>query len=436
MNSDPIPSARAPLYVCEVDEPVVLYQGEGVLVADGNSEKAECIVRYAWRPSEGPEVYFPDLAAPPTGDCALEVPAIGLKADVSVRVVKVGSAVQSFVGLLRGLIRTGQHSGLASLTFHLGNFPFVIGEAVERGTSIINGRIHLEHSPWAIDIDPVPDDPDHSLMERLRETKGRSITHAGTLARQDRSAFAVADAEPVLRDVSRTLSLARAAFSTPLLLTGVDTNGKAIWRCWSAYRTDAWQSHRNWFSTMHPATLQSVFSGWRSVSAGPDAEVISAAQHLYLDAHDTTLALESRLVLAQAALEGVADGWQYPALAGSPTLPTFGSPAAERIAKVAVSVGLPVDVPKALTALAALKQPKVNAPALDKMAWVRNSVAHLGNFPRLVGQSSRMKFEAFELGGAHLELAVLRLLDAKGPYVDRLSSSPNGKLHKKFAWEP
>jgi hypothetical protein len=330
----------------------------------------------------------------------------------------------------------GSASNLVSLSFHLGNFPFVVGEAVQRGASVINGRIHLEHGPWVIDIDPVPDKAATPLIDGLRESRGCAITHFGRLVRGDGATFSGDEADAVLRDLSRTLSFTRAAFSTPLLLTGYDSGSVPVWRCWSAYKTSSWSVHGNWFSTMYPAILRSVFAGWRNVSAGSDAEIINAAGHLYIDAHEVNLALESRLVIAQAALEGLADGWPFKPLAGAPTLTAFSGGAAQRIASIAVAVGLPIDVPASLGALAALDHPKASSPGLEKMTWVRNSVTHLGNFLRLTGQPWQVKFEAFELAASHLELALLRLLSAEGPHRDRLSAKADGQVKNKFAWQP
>jgi hypothetical protein len=284
----------------------------------------------------------------------------------------------------------------------------------------------------------VPDEHEFGepdLPDRISEARGYAITHVGSLTRADGGTFDVAAADEILRDITLTLSLARAAFSSPFLRSGYDAAGTKVWQCWSSFRTDEWNAYENWFSKMHPRILQSVFAGWRRLATSPDLEVINAAAHLYIDAHAPSLAIESKLVLAQAALEGLADGWPHPPLPASPPLPKFESGAAARVAQIAVSLGLPVTVPAPLRALAALPKPNANAPALDKMTWVRNSIAHLGNLPRLTGYPWRAKYEARQLAAWHLELALLRLLDASGPYLNRLTAQTHGDV-ERLPWRP
>jgi len=214
------------------------------------------------------------------------------------------------------------------------------------------------------------------------------------VSRSDGQTFTAQDADEVLKDVGRTLSLARAAFSMPFLRVGFNSRNEKVWECWTGFRTEAWRSHENWFAPLEPAVLQSVFAGWRRHANTPVLEVLGAALHLYINSHAPGLATESRLVLAQAALEGLADGWPYPPATGSPGLPTFGSGAAAGVAVISQSLRLPLSVPATLTNLAALASPSANSPALDKVAWVRNSIAHLQLLPRLAAHPSRVRYEA------------------------------------------
>lgn len=171
---------------------------------------------------------------------------------------------------------------------------------------------------------------------------------------------------------------------------------------------------------------QLIFAGWQRLGSSPDIEVLNAALHLFIDSHTPGLAMESKLVLAQAALEGLAEGWPFPPWANAPAIPApppGREPAWHKLCKIAVSLGIPLAVPASLQNLAALPDPTPAASALEKMTWIRNSVAHLGNIPRLARHSGRLRYEARQLAAWHLELALLRMLDATGVYLNRLTAT-------------
>jgi hypothetical protein len=364
------------------------------------------------------------------------VPDLGLHVNVLGRRTGFGPHAPNFRGLLEGRVRFGASPSISRVEFHVANFPFVIGDVVKRGAGEVRGRIRLEASPWLVILDPVRDDHppgELALPERAREVRGYAITHVGELSRLDGSPFGEGDADEILDDVTRTLSFARGAFSSPMLRTGFNEAGRETWTCWTGFRTDAAQAHETWFSKFEPGILSSVFSGWRAQAATANSEVLRAALHLFVNSHAPGLASESRLILAQAALEGLADGWPFPPLPGAPIVPraTDGRvTAAERIGKIAVSLGVPLSVPASLPHLASLAEPTPTATGPERMTWIRNKIAHLGNIPRLAEHPSRIRYEARQLATQYLELALLRLLEAEGKYLDRLSARMHSDVIK------
>ena len=436
-NSE-LPRALVPEYTCEVNQPVTLYKGVGVLETQNGEIPGNCVIRYSWNPTGGPEVVFCPFAFAPglfqsslqNSERFLRVPSIGLRASLLARRTHLGQDI-SLIGILERDVRMGSPSGFSRVSFHLGNFQTVMGATFARGNGWTRGGIHLEDGPWVIDIDPIPQHgTNQAFSQRLNDECGFGITHVGSVTRLDGNVFDVEAVDAVLAEVGRTICFARASQSYPILRSGYSLKGERVWRCWSGFHTDAWDSNTTWFSSHRPEILQEVFTGWRRLSGNENEEIIHAALGLYLDAHTPGLTSESRLILLQAALEGLATGWPFPPLPGSPAITGFNSGAARRIAEIAVSLGLPLQVPSALSELISLQHPLPNSPGLEKMAWVRNSIAHLGNYPRLAGHSNVVRYEAYQLAAWHLELALLRLLSVNGFYQNRVTIQWAGEVQQ------
>ena len=423
MGRTPPPEALLPTYSSGIDDPIVLFEGEGSLSCPGKMMKGECTIAFTWGPNQGPELTFRGSEVIHGHEYQLEVPKLGLKAHIVGRQIINGAGGPMLKGLLNGKIELGSRQPIKRVEFHLGNFPSVHGEWISWGTLESAGRIRLSSEHWEIIIDQVQNNPtvgEKGLWESLSDAQGYGITHVGALTRLDGAEFTLEEAEHVLTDVSRTLSFARGAFSCPFLRIGFNDRNERVWQSWSGYRTDAWSNNSNWFSPHHPQILNAVFQGWRQLRSSPNLEVINAASHLYLDSHVPLLATETKLIIAQAAIEGLANDWPFPMPAGS-VLPgaVTQTQAAGKIATIALSLGLNLDVPSELKELKTMPNPNPASSAPEKITWIRNSVAHLGNLPRMAGVSWESKYQALQVAEHYLELALLRLLDVKGDYLNR-----------------
>jgi hypothetical protein len=429
------PPGLTPQYASAVNAPIALYEGPATLLVDGESLNTDVLIRFNLLHPQGPEVVCAALVRALDAATELKVPNEGLVASIRGRQFQVGDAGCGFVALLRGDVETGTRSGMHRILFHIANMPSVLGAWVTQGERASRARISLNDGTWQVNIDSVSEAfGARNLTDRINDVGGLAITHVGELRRVGGGSFNADDGQAVLRDVGRTLSFARAGWSLPFLLEGSDAAGNPIWRSWSSMRTTPFCRTAPWFSSFEPEILNTIFAGWRRMIVTPQGETISAALHLYLDAQEQGLAMESRLVLAQAALEGLADGWPHPPPAGTPSVAALNGEAAKRIASVGLSLGLDLEVPPVLTHLAALAKPSATSTVFEKMAWVRNSVAHLSNFPRLSGVDWRAKYEAAQFALWVLELALLRLLDADGRIRNRLTSSTQDHI-EKLPWK-
>ena len=428
-----------PMYPSAVNEPIPLYRGPGSLTVCGRSTATEAVIRFNFLHPQGPEVLASTMLSQRaevlastmlyTLDAATElsVPSEQLVAPVLGRSFRVEDDGCRFVGILDGDVETGSRSPIHRLVFHVANMPFVHGSLVRQDNRMHKARICLDDGTWHADIDAVPaGSAIRPLAEQINEVGGFAITHVGALQRVDGTAFAVSAGQAVLHDVRRTRSFARAGWASPFLMAGVDGAGQVVWRSWSNERISPFCEPAAWFSPSVPGILDSIFRGWRAVMSRPDGNVVNAALDLYLDAHVGGLAMDSQLVLVQSALEGLGAGW--------PLVAKTKASAAQRIQAVGQSLGLAVSVPATLPHLAALAEPKAASTVFERVTWLRNSVAHLGNFDRLNAVSWKAKYDATQFLFWVLELALLRLLDADGQVLNRLTP-PIDRAPVKLPWK-
>lgn len=102
MNPTPTsPHAIAPDYTCEVNEPILLYDGEATLTTEAKETTRHCVVRYAWRPHSGPEIEFYE---PSFGDLGLRrrlnIQRLGLTATVIGRRMHADTKQRTLIGFL------------------------------------------------------------------------------------------------------------------------------------------------------------------------------------------------------------------------------------------------------------------------------------------------------------------------------------------------
>lgn len=418
-----VPEAIEPLFQCDIDESLCLYEGEARLFVGEQSLSGPCELRFAWTPHSAVEFRITGSLPGASGTAFLEVANLGLRSEVLVRRSQSGTEPLT-EGMIDGPVEFGEPSSVSKVVFHVANFRAVFGEPIRREHAGIRGRIRLESGPWTVTIDPVAARQSvgpQSIFQRLEVRGGSAVTHVGVIARVDDAQFDARDAKEVLDDVGRTLSFAAASWCFPILRIGLDGDGRRRWQSWTAFRTEPWRQSQNWFSAQAPKILQSVFAGWRRPSPKETRLPLTAALGLYVDAHVPGMVTESRLVLLQAALEGLAEHWPFEPPDGWVRPPARG--AAGRFLRVAASLGLPLSVPSPLKNLAALPHPSESASALEKMVWVRNAIAHLGDIAVLQPHPSLVRFEAKQIAALHVELAILRALGADGEYLNRTTAT-------------
>jgi hypothetical protein len=242
------------------DEDVLLYEGSLLVEGGGQSMEFEGTLQYRWRPRPG--LYFEGLRDPLTEDDipvvlgwpkdALSIPSLGATAPIA-SVLEftptMGTNPRARVFGILDLVDVGDSADLRSGLFLEVNFLDLIGSQVKTGDSIWRGRIILRGGGWAVTLDARQD---HSaIVRKLRRSGGYAVTHTAEARRSNGHPFSPQQFIELTQNLHSLLSFAAGRWAPPILLTGLDEHGEAVWNRWSSPRIDPWRGRFSWCDSFH-----------------------------------------------------------------------------------------------------------------------------------------------------------------------------------------
>jgi len=319
---------------------------------------------------------------------------------------------------LRGTTDFSDGSRLRRLTFGIVNFTDFLGRHLADTKSGWAGRLILEAGGWRITIDGRRDL--REVTKRLDDEGGFAVTHAGCLERSDGAMFDIQAADGVMDALYLLLSFARGHSASLVLHRGEDESGSRAWWRWLVPSVEAWSDPLTWFDEQRPDQLNAMFStlvdnwsdaGWR--------EAVQLGVYWYVLALQNAPTADSSIVLAFTGLDLV--GWfRLVELEHAHSVAEFDKKeAAERLRHLLRRSGVPLEIPAALSTLAAhaAKEGWADGPAA--LGVLRNSAVHPKRRARAFDAPDRVRWEACTLALWYLELALLALLGHGGTYINR-----------------
>lgn len=411
--TSPKPNQGWTLYRGRVD-----LRAAGAIVAGGAGK-----VEFRWTPSPGIEFALPArvaaklFAVPDASSMTIELPALGWKA--SGFITSLGSAG------VRGVFHTGVSGQLVSrkvtrfarLTFLVPNFPSAIGSAVsEAGKGgWWAGRNVFSADGWRVTLDGLRDSRDRA--DHGQRLGGYTVTHVGSLEREDGKAFTPKQAERALGILALFLSFARGLWTGPMMVTGFDSGGDPVWQEWSPrVRVDQWQYRESWLP-LHDDFSTALSGFWTLAADVKLGRALRYAVHWYIEANKQSGAMEGSIVMMQFAFELLA--WlELVRRRKFLTRDAFGRlNADDQIRLMLATLRVPLEVPPNL-ALFAKEAKKLDAARA--FTALRNGVVHPPKGDALPEHPSALVQEAYGLGMRWLELLLLRVIGYDGKYHDRL----------------
>ena len=266
-----IPKAIQPIYQCEENQPILLYEGEMELVEDSQVTLGYGKIEFTWLPKTGIKfsihydsdgiVDFDDI--PNSGKDILlgfSMPELSIeKLFAKAHIFQKASSdvITSFNGYL-SRFELGNGSELSYVVFHLTNFINYFAPGVKKPIGNAN-RLIIESTEWRITIDST----NNESINSLEDNGGYAITHMGRLERIDGCNFSSQDAEEILLGLNYFFSFVVGRWVSPALPVGFNSTDQRVWEKWLHYRTGYYHgSVDSWFPNLNTTDVSVVFTGF------------------------------------------------------------------------------------------------------------------------------------------------------------------------------
>jgi hypothetical protein len=420
-----IPERIAPYIISrELNQPVLAVKGPFMLVGPREGTLESDLI-FRWAPSTAVEFNgtfphtFLDLDAPWSllagGDTAFRAP---------IHITNTTTTLEEKASRVSGILLEPLNLGASCfevLQFSLANFPSYLGESIryecEDGSGLIRGRLHLTSSRGVCNIDVVRETDE--FRARKRQDTGFFISHVGQWLPSD-GGMAPHAAEEILEMLRVWFGFLRGAWTGPLFPQGL-CEGNVAWQQFAAWRLRESRSVTTWLPEHKRLDLAGAFSRFAELWAdsawrGP----LKLAVSWFIEANGSGLAPESKIVLAQVALELLA--WVHLVeTQGLYNRRKFNKlSAAGKIRALLEHLKVPTAIPDYLAALSSLRRGKVfDGPAA--ITTVRNNSVHATHSGRAAVRalSAEELFECSQLALQYIELTLLAICGYAGHYARR-----------------
>ncbi|MGA8221780.1 MAG: hypothetical protein WB780_09010 [Candidatus Acidiferrales bacterium] len=417
----------------EIDEPIILYEGEIEIVQDGKSWRGTGAIRFEWLPFSRVAMRFrpSELNAQielKTSKLRIRMFESDVEADLNLTRVPFafpGPSTEPVEGVVRQ-INCGENDGCACLRFHIPNLPLWSGGPVrthEGGGA--RKRFPLRHGEWDVIIDAIKfENREH---QELNNSGGNGLTHVGTIVRRDGAPFSLTDCEPLLECISYFLSFCRGAWTRTILLSAEDRAGKVIGRRWTSDIVDRYKSTISWVPSKEPAAagIQSAFEGYADAwFSGLWGDALRIVTQWYVES--STGAAEKSIVLMQAALELFA----WVRLVEEKKVLTVkdwkdkSNPFSSKLRSLLSQSSIPISIPPDLSGLSTYCSANQIPDGPEGFTSIRNALVHPSPAKRArLKTHPRALMDTWFLASWYLDLCMLNACGYKGRYSNRTARS-------------
>ena len=382
-------------------------------------------LRFRWSPSADVEfegtcsLPYVDIAHEPwtltsTGEATFSVP-------VYLTGVSRGPESSVVRGITAGAFDIGK-GPFETLRFCLANFPCYFGEAIrferEEKHAVMRGRLETKTESGCCQLDEIPEVKE--VAKRANRDAGFMISHVGMWI-PSTGVLSVEEAEPVLEMLHFWFGLLRGGWAGPLFPEGLDREGSVAWRQFGPWKLRESRRVSTWLPQRTPLDLSTAFRGFVKRWHEPVwREPLTTSISWYVEANAVGIANESRIILAQVALELLSWVFLVEAQHMHSRSDFERLSAAGRIRALFHHIGVSLTVPDHLSRLQALSDVDAfDGPGV--ITKVRNALVHSTEKKRALMElvDGEQRMECAQLALQYVELAILAVCGHDGHYARR-----------------
>ena len=311
--------------------------------------------------------------------------------------------------------RIATNSYFDTLLFSLVNFPHYIAAWIKSDSATSSGRLEVSSPRYRVVVDEIEETKE--LRDTARTEGGVFISHVCELSVRD-GPIDLNSIDELLKMLHLFFGFVRGAWAGPVFPRGHLQN-EQVWAEFDNWVIDEPTAVTTWLPQR--PDLNDMFKGFVARWENEDwRDPLTTAIAWYVEANSSRLANEARIVLAQCALELLANFTLVETERLFAKTDYEKLSAAGRIRALCHYLKIPPDIPSHLSDLKVLRDSETIDGA-GVVVRVRNALVHAAErkrkFIQLVSGSQR--FQAAQLSLQYVELTLLALFGYRGKYARR-----------------
>jgi hypothetical protein len=288
------------------NEPIVLTTGVFPLLTEEGQGTVDGRIQLRWVPTVDFEFegqYSGARLQPKTNEATLQIPAWGLEVPAFITSRAIATGPNDVRGIFPRPVTLGDPIDLDFVRFHLVLFPETVGEPIRSDTSIFLGRLTMNAPRLACVVDEIPEAKQSHRW--VGDATGYVVTHVGEF-RKPGGRLDAAEVDDALEMLRLFFGFLRGAWTGPVFQKGYAGTARS-WEQFGCWRIDEPREVPTWLPQRSPLDLTDLFVDYLALWSEPFwKHRLRTVVSWLIAANASRIATETRIILAQVALEHLA----------------------------------------------------------------------------------------------------------------------------------
>lgn len=306
------------------------------------------------------------------------------------------------------------------VVFEIPNLRGFIGNPVKTNNTVTKNRLLFNNGEYEILIDKSI--RFREISDQLSNFGGYQLVYSGQLKSVTTEAFSFSESEIILEQFAYFLQFINGSRSSALFRSGY-LGESEVWKSYTPYEADIYKNVLSWAKTSSTSNFNDLWINFSSKwKVKKDRECLKTILHWYIEANRNSTKLEGSIVLIQNALELlfhwiIGESENYVTASDAANIS-----AAAKIGFLLALFKINPMIPERFDALKQFEKEYniLNGPEL--FINIRNSIVHPSEKKRknLEKLDTIGRFQTLTLGLFYVEIILLKYLDYKGDYRNRV----------------